>query len=292
MRGGGIMRNGIGVAAVEDRKGPFGETGVGVVTPNQHHHGPHGQVVVLKFGSSILDGPAGFRDAAAEVVEAVERGRRVVTVVSAVEGTTDALLSSVASLSRRPPDGLVSRLLATGESASVALFAIALAEAGVAACPLSAEALGLRTTGPTLDAEPHEVGAGALRKALERYLVVVVPGFVGVDAAGDLSLLGRGGSDLTALFVAHSLGAEECRLLKDVDGIHDRDPGRFSSTRRLERATWEQALQIGGDVVQDKALRWASSRGLVFRVASVGGTGTIVGEEPAHAAVPTARGSH
>jgi len=239
------------------------------------------RIVVFKFGSSILSGPGGFRDAAQEVLRAVEQGQRVVAVVSAMSGTTDALLSVAGSLCFRPPDALVSRLLATGETASVALFGIALAEAGLEACPLDAESLGLRTSGPMLDAEPRDVSVAALLTALDGCPVVVVPGFVGVDDSGDLSLLGRGGSDLTALFLANRLGAAECRLLKDVDGIHTADPRGSSSTERLERTTWCRALAIGGGVVQDKALRFARSGGISFRVASLGGLGTLVGPEPA-----------
>ena len=241
---------------------------------------PDASVVVFKFGSSILNGPGGFRDAAGEVLRAVEGGHRVVAVVSAMSGTTDALLSSAASLSYRPPEALVSRLLATGETASMALFSIALMEGGVSACPLDAEALGLRTSGPMLDAEPRDVSLGVLRSALDRCPVVVVPGFVGVHDSGEPSLLGRGGSDLTALFLADRLGAVECRLLKDVDGIHTDDPRRVSSTERIERTTWCRALAIGGGVVQDKALRFARVRGIAFRVAALGGVGTVVGPEP------------
>ena len=242
------------------------------------------RIVVFKFGSSILDGPGGFRDAAGEVLRAVEGGHRVVAVVSAMSGTTDALLSSASSLSYRPPDALVSRLLATGETASVALLGIALAEAGLSSCPLDAQALGLRTSGPMLDAAPRDVSVGVLRGALDQCPVVVVPGFVGVHDSGELSLLGRGGSDLTALFLADRLGAVECRLLKDVDGIHTADPRRSSSTERIERTTWCRALAIGGGVVQDKALRFAWGNGISFRVASLGGQGTVVGPEPVQVA--------
>ena len=245
---------------------------------------PRSTIVVYKFGSSILDGPGGFREAAAEVHRAVNKGHRVVAVVSAMCGTTDALLSTAASLSYRPPDALVSRLLATGEAASVALFGIALAEAGLSACPLGPEALGLRTSGPRLDAEPRDVSVGVLHAAFKDFPVVVVPGFVGVDDSGELTLLGRGGSDLTALFLADRLGAEECSLMKDVDGIHTGDPRLTASTERIDRTTWCRAMVIGGGVVQDKALRFARGREVSFRVAALGGVGTVVGPEPAHAA--------
>lgn len=243
-------------------------------------HGLDGSIAVLKFGSSILDGPEGFANAAREVATVVRRGYHVVVVVSAESGTTDTLLSSAATLSRNPPATLVSRLLATGETASVALLSIALAEEGVTSCPLGPEVLGLRTTGPVLDAEPRDVAVDALRSALDQAPAVVVPGFIGMDPSGEFSLLGRGGSDLTALFLAHRMNADECRLIKDVDGIHDRDPSRYDRTRRLEQATWAEALAVGGGVVQDKALHWARRRGLEFRVASLGGEGTLVGPDP------------
>ena len=237
-------------------------------------------VVVLKFGSSVLEGPAGYVAAAAEVAREVGAGRRVVAVVSAPPGSTDALLRSAAPLASRPPDRLVSRLLATGEAQSVALLAIALAERGIEACALEASALALRTRGPTLDADPVDVDALSLRAALDRCAAVVVPGFVGVDAEGELSLLGRGGSDLTALFLADRLDAVECRLLKDVDGVHASDPRVDPAAPVFQRATWDVVLEVGGALVQAKAVRFARERGRAFRVAPFGGEGTWVGSKP------------
>lgn len=237
----------------------------------------HGGLVVLKFGSSVLRDGRGFRSAAAEVRRSLDEGQRVVVVVSAVWGATDALLSQAAALSPRPPEGLLTRLLATGEAASVALMAMALAEAGVEAHALDSEALGLRTEGPLLEAEPRTVALDALREALSRGEAVVVPGFVGVSESGEPSLLGRGGSDLTALFLARSLGADACTLVKDVDGVHSTDPRRTAGATRLERASWQEVMAVGGGVVQPRALAWARDRCLSFRVAAPGGSGTVVG---------------
>ncbi len=240
-----------------------------------------GPVVVLKFGSSVLEGAGGYVAAAAEVAREVEVGRRVVAVVSAPPGTTDALLGAAAPLAPRPPERLVSRLLATGEAASVALLAIALSARGVEACALDAAGLALRTQGPPLDADPVDVDVASLRGALERYPALVVPGFVGVDPDGELSLLGRGGSDLTALFLADRLDAVECRLLKDVDGVHAADPNVDPSAPVFRRASWEVVLEVGGALVQGKAVRFARERGRTFRVAALGGEGTWVGGLPA-----------
>lgn len=234
-------------------------------------------VAVLKFGSSVLDGAAGFQAAAEEVVREVTAGRSVVAVVSAPPGTTDGLLGSAGALVRSPPARLVSRLLATGESVSVALLGIALAARGIDAAVLDPNALGLRTRGPTLDADPVDVDIAGLRRTLAKHRAVVVPGFVGIDAEGELSVLGRGGSDLTAIFLADRLGAAECRLVKDVDGVHATDPRLDPDAPVFRRASWEVVLEVGGELVQEKAVRFARERRRSFRVAAFGGVGTLVG---------------
>lgn len=234
-------------------------------------------VVVLKFGSSVLEGAAGYVAAAAEVAREVEAGRRVVAVVSARPGSTDALLGSAAPLAARPPERLVSRLLATGEVASVALLAIALSSRGIDAGVLDAAGLALRTSGPLLDADPIDVDVAALNAALERCSVTVVPGFVGVDPDGEPTLLGRGGSDLTALFLADRLDAVECRLLKDVDGVYAADPAVDPDAPVFRSTSWEVVLEVGGTLVQGKAVRFARERRRAFRVAALGGVGTWIG---------------
>lgn len=237
-----------------------------------------GSVVVLKFGSSVLESPWKFTDAACEIAEEVSRGRRVVAVVSAAPGATDSLLTSVASLSRRPPPELVSRVVATGEAASVALMGVALAEQGIEAHLLDGAGLGIRTSGPILDADPHHVDVERLVGLLDTRPVVVAPGFIGLDEKGRLTLLGRGGSDLTALFLANELGAGECRLLKDVDGVFPSDPRTAGPCAKAFRhASWDVVLEVAGELVQDKAVSFARDRALSFRVASLGGTGTVVG---------------
>lgn len=247
-----------------------------------------GPVHVLKFGSSVLASPEGYRSVAAHVRDEVARGRKVIAVVSAMGNTTDALVASAKAVAPRPPDALVSALLATGEEASVALLGIALADIGVPSTGFTAARLAVRTRGALWDAEPVDVDTGPIAAALDCSDVIIVPGFVGVDVTGVPSLLGRGGSDLTALFLGHAVGAAEVRLIKDVDGIYPADPrttatggtGGTGATRGLaplRSVSWDQARSIGGGVVQDKALRFAARHGLAFRVAAMGGCGTRVG---------------
>jgi homoserine dehydrogenase len=195
-----------------------------------------------------------------------------------MKGTTDTLLATALRLSELPAGGLLASLLKTGEDASVALLTIALTGRGVNAHAVSADALALRTRGPLHDAEPVGVDVGRIAAWLRAHDVVVVPGFIGTHELGPPSLLGRGGSDLTALFLAAELEADEVRLVKDVDGVHPTDPrlpGHLSVP--LETATWSEVARIGNGVVQEKALLFAERRGLSFRVSAPSGRGTRVG---------------
>jgi homoserine dehydrogenase len=237
-----------------------------------------GPVTVLKFGSSLLCGNEGFEHAVDEISRELARGHRVVAVVSAMKGTTDRLLSDARGLSRKPAQRLLSVLLRTGEDASVALLGIALVQVDLNAHVLTAEELRLRTTGPLHDADPDGVDLDRLVSCLRAHDVIVVPGFAGTDREGHPSLLGRGGSDLTALYLGERLGAEEVRLVKDVDGVYPHDPNAGGvPCEPLESTTWREVERIGNGVVQPKALHFAERCGLSFRVAAVAGAGTWVG---------------
>lgn len=236
-------------------------------------------LVVLKFGSSVLVGADGYRAAAELVASHVAQGRNVVAVCSARPGATDELYASAGAVAADPHPELVAQLVATGEDTSVLLLALALGAHGLEARPLNAAELGIVTRGPALDAEPVSVNAEAIRAHLDAHPVLVVPGFVGVDASGGLTLLGRGGSDLTALFLAHRLEAEECHLVKDVDGLYPADPRIHPGASPFERATWDDVLSLGAELVQEKALRYASRHGCAFRITGPWGKGTWVGPD-------------
>lgn len=237
-------------------------------------------VRIFKFGSSVLARPRDYPRAAGVIGAETARGRKVVAVVSAMGDATDSLLSAARSVTPAPPDALLGALLATGEEASVALLVLALAARRVRATGFNARQLPVRTRGTLCDADPVAVDAGRLRSALCDHDAIVFPGFVGVDVTGAPSLLGRGGSDLTALFLGHALGAAEIRLVKDVDGIFPWDPRRRRARKPFREVTWEQLRTIGGGVVQPKAVDFAERRGLCFRVAGLGGRGTRVGGPP------------
>src|SRR5688572_29172880 len=177
---------------------------------------------VLKLGGSVLQSGADLRRAVHEVYSHSRRGRRVLVVVSALHGVTDALLGQARELADDVPAGPLASLLATGEAAAVAKLSIALDGAGIASAALDARAAGLMARGKPLDATLVGCDAGAIERALARTGVVVVPGFVALGGDGAPVLLGRGGSDLTAIFLGARLGARRVRLIKDVDGLYER----------------------------------------------------------------------
>ena len=238
------------------------------------------QIVVLKLGSSVLADASSLGRAVAEIAR--HRGPRadapvkVVAVVSAMGDTTDRLLARTKAFAAPDPHA-VAALLAIGEAESVALLCLALADAGIPANPLDP---GLSTEGPALDSEIAKVDDHSLLRALDNRAVLVVPGFLGRDALGRTTCLGRGGSDLSALAIAHALGAR-CRLLKDVEGIYDGDPATNPEARRFEHVRWDDVLELEEGIVQHKAVRWARAHELTFEVGAVGKRdATIVGRGP------------
>ncbi len=238
-------------------------------------------IIVLKLGSSVLTDESAIPCAVHEIYRWLRQGRRVVAVVSALGRTTDQLLARAERLAGAPEPAGLAALLATGEATSAALLALALDRAGVPAALLDPWRVGLRTAGPLLDAEPRELNRREIFRALEARPVAVLAGFIGQDAEGRTSLLGRGGSDLSAFFVAERLGAE-CRLIKDVDGVYDGDPAAGAGrSRRFAALTWEDAARLAGRVVQAKAIDFAERHGLAFEVSACGsGTATVVGPGP------------
>lgn len=238
-------------------------------------------IIVLKFGSSILTHEREVWAVVSEIRRVRAQGKRVVAVVSAMWGVTDRLLAAARKVTESLSGPSLARLLATGEHASVALIGLALQEAGEDHAVLDARSMGLVSDGPHTDAVPVSVNISALRNALERHGVVVVPGYEAVSRQGEPTVLGRGGSDLTAVFLADALDAG-VRLIKDVDGVFERDPLRAYSPgtprpRRYRSIRWELVSTVAGSLVQTKAIEFAASRGLPIQITAIGSDeGTLI----------------
>lgn len=223
-------------------------------------------ILVLKFGSSVLKSEEDLPRAVHEIYRWYRQGYRVVAIVSAFAGVTDDLFTQARTFCANPDAALTAALVMTGEACSAALLGLALDRAGVPASVVDAAAIKLETVGPKLNADPANLDVKVLLRHLVCRPVAVVPGFVGRQEDGSISLLGRGGSDLTALFLAQQLGAR-CQLIKDVDGLYESDPsGKAQTPRRYSQITYQDALELDGDIVQAKAIRFAQEYGQRFEV--------------------------
>jgi homoserine dehydrogenase len=233
------------------------------------------RVIVLKFGGSVLRDEATLRRAVHEVYRWRREDHQVVAVVSALAGQTDALLGTARSICDLAAPAAVAALASTGELRSAALLGLQLDRAGVPACVLTPAAIRLVAAGDPLDADPVSLDEHIVRRALRQHGVVVMPGYAAQDALGRPVVLGRGGSDLTALFLAHRLRPSRCRLIKDVDGLYVGDPaGGCRPPARYGRASWADALATDGTIVQHKALAFARKHNVRFEI------GRLNGERP------------
>lgn len=246
-------------------------------------------MIVLKFGGSVLRDELRLRIAVHEIYRWRREGFRVVAVVSAIEGRTRGLIDRCEELSPRGDSAARASVVALGEQESSALLGLHLDRAGVPACVLTPAALRLIAEGDPLDADPVSVETGLIESAFERDEVVVVPGFTGVSRDGRGVVLGRGGSDLSAVFLADALGAERCRLIKDVDGLYTSDPSEAGATPlRYSTASYADALATDGSIIQHKAIRYAERRGAEIELGGFNGVRPtrICGEASAFAGGP------
>ena len=249
-------------------------------SPSAMSHPALAPVVVLKFGGSLLHSPAEIPAVVSEIYRHVRHGQKVVAVVSAFAGETDRLLSEARFLGAPHENDLAPAYVSLGEVRSAALTAVACDRAGLSVVALTVRELGIVAAGPSHSAHPVALNDGRLREALAAHEVVVVPGFGAVDASGRVSLLGRGGSDLTAVYLAAELGLDRVRLLKDVDGLYDHDPADGSRpVLRFNKASWDDAIEMGGVLVQPNAVETARARGVEIEVAALGRAAeTVIGD--------------
>ena len=217
-------------------------------------------VTVLKFGSSVLSDRSRLPSVVHDIYRAVRRGHRVIAVVSAIGRHTDLLMAKARYIADTACcDIALAKLLGTGEEQSAALLTLAVRRAGIPCTMLEAETLDLIVQGERLDADPYALNRGALERALGRAPVAIVPGFIGRHEQGGPAVMGRGGSDLTAVFLAEQLQAQRCRLVKDVDGIYEHDPADTTletAPRLFAEVTCEDALRVADVLVQPKAVEY------------------------------------
>lgn len=245
------------------------------------------ELYVLKFGSSVLESAEDFRTAAQEVYRHVRLGEKIVAVVSALAGETDRLLGEAAAVGGEAPAPLVARLARVGELRSAALMALSLCRMGVRACALDPHEIGLEAEGEALDSDLVDLDPEAVLNHFDEHDVVVVPGFTAGHKDFGVVTLGRGGTDLSAVFFASRLGSKRVRLLKDVDGVYAEDPARNPRAERYGELDYAGAAKASAGLIQPKAIHAAEVDDIVIEVAAIGHReATVIAAVPPRKEVP------
>ena len=241
-------------------------------------------LVVQKYGGTSVGSLDRIRMVAERVAETYREGHQVIVVVSAMAGETDRLLSMGWELSDRPADREMDVLVASGEQVSAALLAIQLNEIGVPTRSMLGHQARIVTDSVHTKARIRTIDGTGLRSTLEMGNVLVVTGFQGIDAYGNITTLGRGGSDTSAVAIAAAVKADVCEICTDVDGVYTADPGMCSNARKIDRISYEEMLELsslGAKVLQIRSVELAMKHGMPLHVRSSfsNAEGTIVTDE-------------
>ena len=240
-------------------------------------------LLVQKYGGTSLADVQRIRAAAQRITGLARQGVKTVVVVSAQGDTTDDLIKKAMELNRRGNQREMDAYLAAGEQMSAGLMAMAIGAMGYPAVSLTGWQAGIHTDSAHGNARIETIDTARILRELDGGKVVVVAGFQGITPRGDVSTLGRGGSDTTAVALAAALGADRCQIFTDVDGIYDRDPRIFPDAVRFGRISYENMMaliQNGAQVLHDRSVEIAEKHRLKVEVLSAftGLPGTVVGD--------------
>lgn len=229
------------------------------------------RLCVLKFGSSVLEREEDYPKVALEIYRHIRDGEKVVAVVSALAGQTDDLLSQAQRVGGDgAPDALVARVARVGELHSAALLALALSKVGLRSSTLDPHEMGLLAEGLPLDSNLLHLDSEAVWQKIHDNDVVVVPGFIADHAQHGVVTLGRGGTDLSAVFFAAKLDAHRVRLIKDVDGVYAEDPAKNPDAERFSKMNYAEAERASNGLIQVKAIHEAEADDVLIEVACLG----------------------
>ena len=228
-------------------------------------------IIVQKFGGTSLADAEKIRRAAERVIKAVKSGYSVVVVASARGQQTDELIADALELNPNPPKREMDQLLSTGEQQSVSLFAMALDAAGYDAISFTGGQIQMITDSVHTKARIKSIGAERIQKQLDEGKIVLVAGFQGIDENGNVTTLGRGGSDTTAVALAAALGAKECEIYTDVDGIYTTDPRIFKNAAKMKQVSYDEMLELaslGAGVMHTRAVEFGKKYNVKIHVRS------------------------
>ena len=238
-------------------------------------------LIVQKFGGTSVGTVDKIRQVAEKVSKFHGNGDRIVVVVSAMSGETNRLVALAQEMQERPVPRELDVLLSTGEQVTIGLLSMALDEIGVSAISFTGSQVQLLTDDSHTKARIRRVDDKKIQQELEKGNVVVVAGFQGVDEAGNITTLGRGGSDTTAVALAAGLGADECQIYTDVDGVYTTDPRVVDKAKRLSHISFDEMLEMasmGSKVLQIRAVEFAGKYNVPLRVmhSFQDGPGTLI----------------
>ncbi len=238
---------------------------------------------VQKYGGTSLGDEERILSAARRVAGLARQGNSVVVVVSAQGDTTDLLIQKAARINRRGGAREMDAYLAAGEQMSAGLMAMAIGTMGCPAVSLTGWQAGIHTDSVHGNARIDHVDCARIRRELASGKAVVVAGFQGIDPQGDITTLGRGGSDTTAVALAACLKADRCQIFTDVDGVYDRDPRVYPDAIRFGRIGYDKMMALienGAQVLHDRSVELARKHHIALEVLSAftGEPGTIVGD--------------
>lgn len=242
------------------------------------------KTVILKFGGSVLIDDSAVKNAAGIIKKEYENGNSVIAVVSAQGGMTDALLSEARRLSDKPSKRELDVIMSAGELLSSAKLSLALQTAGVKSISLSGFQAGIKTSSANGEARIKEINTDRIKKELAGKKTVIVAGFQGYNRHGDMTTLGRGGSDTTAVAIAAAMNADKCIVYSKVDGIYTADPEKIPEAKKINEIDYncmQELSHLGVKVLNPRAVELARKYSVVLEVRSAysDAPGTVVKEE-------------
>ncbi|HUT13254.1 MAG TPA: aspartate kinase [Thermoguttaceae bacterium] len=248
-------------------------------------------IIVQKFGGTSVADSQKILAAARKAIRAQKDGHQVVMVVSAMGKHTDALINLAREITEEPPAREMDMLLSTGEQVSVALMAMAVHSLGHEAISMTGAQIGIVTDSTHTKARIKSISTDRLRGALDQGKIVIAAGFQGMDEAFNITTLGRGGSDTTAVALAAVLGADSCEIYTDVDGVYTTDPRMVPEARRVDRISYDEMLELasaGASVMHNRSIEFAKKFSVPVHVRSSFSDqpGTMITDEPEAPGMP------
>lgn len=229
------------------------------------------EIIVMKFGGTSVGDTDKIIKVAQRIINAKESGKSVVVVVSAMGHTTDELIELAKKVTKNPDRREMDMLLSTGEQVSIALVCMAIKEEGYNSISLTGSQAGILTDNVYTNAKILNINTSRILRELKKGKIVIVAGFQGITSTGDISTLGRGGSDTTALALAAALNAKYCEIYTDVDGVYTTDPNIVPEAKKIKTLSYEEMLELassGAKVLHLRAVEFANKHNVVIHVRS------------------------